>query len=405
MSLTAVEKYEHAFCQATSLPTTYAFWKGRTALYAILKALDVGEGDEVIVPGFTCVVMPNAVRFVGAKPVYVDIAPNTYNLDPYSVRQRITPKTRALIVQHTFGIPAELDSLLDIARQHNLAVIEDCCHALLSTYAGQLLGTFGQAAFFSSQWTKPYTTGLGGMAVIADSSLAQKMRVVREDFSPPARKQLIQLRTQYTLYKRFFSPRLYWLAVSTLKRLSDWNLFVASSGEEELSGRVPRDFQWQMSDYQAKLGLVQLRKLASDTAHRERLQAFYEKMLQERGWPSVQSPKSAHTIYLRYPLCVANKSALLRQAEEARIELGSWFDSVLHPIKRGLDRFGYEAGTCPIAEQTAAEVINLPTHPRFSLGDAKRLVSFVCKYAEPSLHHSPNSQYYRRGTPRLSTAD
>ena len=386
MSLTAVGQYEQAFCQTTSLPTAYAFWKGRTALYAILKALDIGEGDEVLVPGFTCVVVPNAVRFVGAKPVYVDIAPRTYNLDPHSVRQRITPKTRALIVQHTFGIPAELDALLDIARHYNLALIEDCAHTLGSTYAGQLVGTFGQAAFFSSQWTKPYTTGLGGMAVVADSSLAQRMRLVREGFSQPARMQRLQLRVQYTLYQRFFSPRLYWFAVGTLRRLSQCNLFVASSGQEELSGRVPHDSQWQMSDYQAKLGLVRLRELASDTAHRKRLTAVYEKILQERGWPLALSPKSAQTIYLRYPLCVANKWELLRQAEEARIELGSWFESVLHPIQTGLDRFGYEAGTCPIAEQTADEVINLPTHPRLSVDDAERLVTFVCQCAQPSVH-------------------
>ena len=128
---------------------SFAFWKGRVALYAILQALGVGAGDEVLIAGFTCVVVPNAVRFLGAKPVYADISIGSYNLDPASAAQAITPLTRAMIVQHTLGIPAPLEELLALAKLHNLAVIEDCAHSLGSTYCGNPLGTFGNAAFLA----------------------------------------------------------------------------------------------------------------------------------------------------------------------------------------------------------------------------------------------------------------
>ena len=127
----AQDEYEAAFSRLLGPDVrAFAFWKGRVALYAILRALGVGAGDEVLIAGFTCVVVPNAVRFAGATPVYADIAPGSYNLDPASAERTITPRTRAMIVQHTLGLPAELDELLALAEQHNLVVIEDCAHTL-----------------------------------------------------------------------------------------------------------------------------------------------------------------------------------------------------------------------------------------------------------------------------------
>lgn len=104
---------------------TFYFFKGRIALYAILKAMGVKAGDEVIIPGFTCVVVPNAVLYLGAKPVYVDIEAHTYNINTKRIEEKITEKTKAIIAQHTFGIPAEMDKILEIAKKHNLYVVED----------------------------------------------------------------------------------------------------------------------------------------------------------------------------------------------------------------------------------------------------------------------------------------
>ena len=176
MTARAVSEYENAFSGILHAPLAFTFWKGRTALFAILRALGIGPGDEVILPAFTCVVVPNAIRFTGATPVYADIAPNTYNIDPEDVCKKVTSKTCALIIQHSFGIPAELDSLLEVAKLYDLPVIEDCAHALGSRYRAQQVGTFGKAAFFSSQWSKPYTTGLGGIAVTSDVTMGRHLK-------------------------------------------------------------------------------------------------------------------------------------------------------------------------------------------------------------------------------------
>jgi dTDP-4-amino-4,6-dideoxygalactose transaminase len=381
-----IANYQGAFARALGVPYGYAFWKGRVALYAILRALEIGLGDEVILPGFTCVVVPNAIRFVGATPVFADITPGTYNLDPDSVEQAITPRTRALIIQHTFGIPADLDPLLEIARRHRLAVIEDCAHALGSTYGGQPVGTYGIAAFFSSQWSKPYTTGLGGIAVTSNPEMAERLHTVQSEFTEPPATHAMRLHLQYAVYRRFFSPQLYWLAVGALHRLSQWNLFVGSSGENELVGAMPADTTWQMCPFQAQVGLEQLQTLSQNSAHRRRLVEIYQRGLQAQGWSLAAIPKQAETVFLRYPIRVANKWELLYKAADARVELGSWFESVLHPIRTSLERFGYQRGRCPVAEQTANEVVNLPLHPRVSIQEAERIVEFICQSALATNH-------------------
>jgi len=115
----------------------YTFFKGRVALYAILKAMGISSNDEVIVPGFTCVVVPNAIMYALAKPVYVDIDKKDYNIDVDKIEEKITKNTKVIIAQHTFGIPANMDRIVEICKRYKLYLIEDACHALGSTYKGK----------------------------------------------------------------------------------------------------------------------------------------------------------------------------------------------------------------------------------------------------------------------------
>src|ERR1019366_6722378 len=135
--------------------TEFHFYRGRTAMYALLRALDIGSGDEVIVQAYTCLAVPLPVLALRARPVYADVDPQTYSADPQHVSSLISSRTRAIVIQHTFGIPAHLDELMTIARRHGIAVLEDCCHVCGSFYAGRALGSFGVGAFNSYQWSKP----------------------------------------------------------------------------------------------------------------------------------------------------------------------------------------------------------------------------------------------------------
>ena len=144
----------------------FLFGSARSSIYAILKSLNYDNGSEVLVTGFTCEVVPNAIINAGYLPVYVDINPVNYCMDPAIVEKLITDKTRAIIIQHTFGIPAQINELIKIAQKYNLFVIEDCAVSLGSKYNGKLTGTFGDAAIFSFELSKTITSCWGGMLLL-----------------------------------------------------------------------------------------------------------------------------------------------------------------------------------------------------------------------------------------------
>ena len=375
-------RYETHFARYLAPEThAFSFWKGRVALYAILKAMGIGGGDEVILPGFTCVVVPNAVRFAGAKPVFADIAPTTYNLDPTSVEAAITPKTKALIIQHTFGIPAQLTELKSLAAGYHIQVIEDCAHSLGSTFDGRNLGTFGHAAFFSSQWSKPYTTGLGGIATTSDPELGEKLRQIQRQFREPRWASRLRIYIQYAIYQALFYPRVYWLARDLLRRTGRVGLAVASSSESELDGLMPEDHEWRMARLLQGAGLRQLHKVSANLKHRQTLAAFYDEGLNRARWPVAD--RSNQSVLLRYPLRVQNKNELLQMARQKRIELGSWFDTPLDGISLSKHHLlQYTPGQCPNAEATAAKVVNLPLHPRVTPAEANRILQFFVNFAK-----------------------
>src|ERR1022692_1606882 len=173
------------------------FLRGRIAMCAILKALGIGRGDEVIIQAFTCVAVPCPVLATGAEPVFADIDASTFNLDPSSVEERITARTRAIVVQHTFGIPADMDSILRIARSRGIYVIEDCCHTLASSYRGARVGTLGDAAFSAYRWGKPLVLGIGGTAIIHAEEPRKRMREISRSSRIPGALATARIRAEY----------------------------------------------------------------------------------------------------------------------------------------------------------------------------------------------------------------
>jgi dTDP-4-amino-4,6-dideoxygalactose transaminase len=371
--------YERAFAEKLGKRArAFAFWKGRAALEAVLRALGISGGDEVIVPGFTCVVVPDAVRRVGAVPVFADIDAQGYNANLGEVERKLTPKTRAIICQHTFGIVADLGSLVSLCENRGLLLIEDSCHALGAYYRGTHVGLVGHAGFFSSQWSKPYTTGLGGMAVTVRKDVAERIDAVYRQSRLPSRAALAKLRAQFMVYSRFFTPQLFWTAQAAIRGLSKVGLFVGSSSEAELTGEIPEDHDWLMGPSQQKWGLRELAKQDPLFEHRKTIAALYDRELASQGQPALARPEGS--MLLRYPVRAANKLELLDKAKRARVELGSWFESPLHPLPlTELPRLGYRVGQCPNAERAAREVVNLPLHQQITSIEAERVLEFFFK--------------------------
>jgi perosamine synthetase len=174
-----LEAFEHAFADYIGIPHAVAVSSGTAGLHLCIRALEIGEGDEVIVPSFTFIAAANAIRYERAMPVFADIGADSLNLSPAAVERAITPKTRAIVVVHTFGRPAEIAVILDIARRHHLAVIEDACEAIGAEYDHHKVGSYGDAAVFAFYPNKQITTGEGGMVVTRRPELAQRIHALR----------------------------------------------------------------------------------------------------------------------------------------------------------------------------------------------------------------------------------
>lgn len=376
--------YQNSFAQRYSSLKAFSFWKGRVALYTILKALGVGKGDEAVLPGYTCVMDVNPIKYLSATPIYVDIEPETFNMNIDLLEEKITPQTKVIIAQHTYGYVCDMDRIMEIAAKHNVAVIEDCCLCVGSTYKGKLAGTFSKASYFSGQWNKPFTTGLGGMVITNDDELAEKIQKLRDtEMVKPSFKEVAMLAAQLAVYRAFIYPRTTAFAQELFRYLTKKGIVVGSSSTCEFAPEMEPDFFKAMSCVQACSGIRQLKKLDKNIAHRKEIAKLYDRLLVEKGWPTrkydsaVQDP-----VMVRYPVRIKEKDKALSDACRHGIELGSWFECPLHPIETPLEAYNYKIGMCPVAEKACTEVVNLPLHPRVSEKTVKKTVDFITKFEQ-----------------------
>jgi len=192
-----LKAFEAALAAYHSVPVALAVSSGTAGLHLALLALGIGEGDEVILPSFAFVAVANAVLQLRATPVFAEIDPVTLNLDPVAVEQAITPLTRAVLVVHTFGVPAQMDAIVSIARSHNLAVIEDACEAIGAEFQGRRVGSFGDMAVFGFYPNKQMTTGEGGAVLARDPAHAARLRSLRNQGRQPSGEWLDLVESGY----------------------------------------------------------------------------------------------------------------------------------------------------------------------------------------------------------------
>jgi len=206
-----VRELERDFAAAAGTRFAFAFGAGRMALYVLLEALGLKAGDEVVVPGFTCAVVPNALVYRGLVPVYADIEPVTFNVDPRCVAERVTPRTRALYLQHTFGVTGPVEELRAIADRHGLVIVEDCAHSLGARHRGRPHGSLSDAAFFSLDRTKVVNSHSGGVVATDDEVLAARLSELQAALPLPGTSQVRRMLFTFAAECALHAPGLYWL--------------------------------------------------------------------------------------------------------------------------------------------------------------------------------------------------
>ena len=265
---------------------------GRMALYFILKALNIPAGSEIIVPALTFWVVPEITRVAGLKPVFVDVDPTTFTMDPKAAERAITPNTRAILPTHLYGLPCDMDPIMDLARKHNLKVIEDCAHSLGATYKGQSTGTFGDGSFFSFQAFKPLNTYGGGLAWVRDADIAKKVWEFAEAEEWPDEKRIESiLRTGWWQYT-FIRPGVFTYSLFPLWYVAS---FTGSKPEEKLWESVrrldplPAHYRGKFSNVQAAIGLAGLKRLPEFIERTRRHAKVYDEIL--GGMPGISIPR------------------------------------------------------------------------------------------------------------------
>lgn len=350
---TNLEKWFEKFFRINSAT---AFTSGRGALFAVLKSLGIGKGDEVVVQAFTCAAVIQSILTTGAKPVYVDIDV-TLSMSPEQVRKKISKKTKAILVQHTFGIPAHVSVLQKIAEEHDIYLVEDAAHTIGGQIENKLLGTFGIASIVSLGRDKAFSCVSGGVALTNDRVLGEKLTLFAKQKGYPSLLWVFQ----QVLHPIAF----YFVILPTYNIIVGKAVLVLLQKLHMLSLPVditrttldPIEVQ-KLPPVLASLALLQLERVSEMNKRRQQIVQIYEKELAElKTFTPMKVP------LLRYPLLIENAKGCIAFLRKQHMYIGNWYSNVIDPKGVSLKKLGYTAGMCSQAEYIATHMVNLPTYP------------------------------------------
>lgn len=380
----AINDLEERFKKYLGVESAVSFNSGRSSLMAILSALDLPKGSGVLLQAFTCNAASNPIIWSGFKPIYVDCDKDTFNMDIDDLERKISPNSRVLMVQHTFGLPADMDAVLSLVRRHNLILIEDCAHSLGAEYREQKIGTFGKASFFSFGRDKIISSVWGGMAVTNDQVLAKNINDSQDKFGYPSYCWVLQQLLHPVLMNYIILPlyNVFDLGKIFLV-LSQWvGILSKAVNWKEKKGKKPSYFPKRMPNALAILALNQFDKLNKFYNHRKNISQYYYNNLKNTKFEvsdylSADDSNIKHAL-LRFTVRHPNARDIIYQSwHKENIIIGDWYISPVIPYDTDLESVGYKMGSCPNAEALSKQVFNLPTHINISDKDAQTVVNFL----------------------------
>jgi perosamine synthetase len=313
-----IEEFEEKFAKQIGTKYAIAVNSGTSGLHLCIKALNIKEGDEVITTPFSFIASANCILFEKAKPVFVDVDEETFNINPELIEAKITDKTKAILLVHVFGQSCDMNKIVAIAKKHNLKIIEDACESINAVYEQKKVGTFGDAAVFAFYPNKQMTTGEGGMIVTNNKEIADLTKSLRNQGR---------------------SNNMQWLTHNLL------------------------GYNYRLTDIQAALGISQLNKIDFLISKRQELVNIYLEELKDV--PEITLPKIAkqniHTWFV-FPIIVEEKhrDKLIEYLMSKQIQSKAYFSPAIHLQDFYKKEFGYKKGDFPIAEKLSKTILILP---------------------------------------------
>lgn len=315
---------------------------------------------------------------LSAIPNYVDVAAGSPNMDPQDLVRKIGDRTRAVVVQHSFGLPADIVSLAAIARDSKTPLVEDCAHSIASTVDGRRVGSFGVAAFFSYEASKPIFAGIGGSAMINDTALAEKVGADYSEYSEPSFVDQAQLAALFIAHRVAYRPSTYWQVRTLFRAVSAMGLIRGNYNKVADERGPAADFSRRMGKLQVGILERALRRLDANTAHRQRIANAYRSAIRGSGITHLSIPPNVDAVFGRYPLIVEQKAALIAGAKRAKVELADFYATPVHPLAGdALRSVNYEPGSCANAEWISSRIVSLPTGPQVDQRQIDRAVEYL----------------------------
>jgi len=322
-----VRAFEERFAESCGVKHAIATSSGTTALHIAVLAHDIGPSDEVVTSPFSFIASANCALYTGARPIFVDIEPDFFTIDPAKIEERITPKTKAIIPIHLYGQACDMDAIMAIAEKHNLAIIEDACQAHGATYKGRSVGSFGTACY-SLYATKNMTTIEGGMILTSDDQIAERARLLRNHGSPKTYEHVIL------------------------------------------------GYNMRMTDLVAAIGLVQIGKLNEWNSIRRANAAYLTDGLSKiKGVITPKVREDAEHVFHQYTIRIPDRDNAAQKLREKGVGVGIHYPTPIHkqPLYQQL---GY-SDSLPVAETASREVLSLPVHPSLTKDDLDTIVDAI----------------------------
>ena len=376
----AASQLEEEFKRYLGVKHAFAFNSGRSSLFAILKSLGLEKGSEVLMQAFTCNAAANPIFWAGLKPVYVDCNEDDFNIDADDLEKKTSKNSKVVMVQHAFGLPADIEKVLEASRKNNLILIEDCAHSLGAEYKGRKVGTFGKAAFFSFSRDKIISSVYGGVAVTNDDSIAEKLSKLQEEFGYPSCCWIFQQLLHPVLLNFIILPIYNFLDLGKIFLvLSQWLHILSKAVHwKEKRAKRPSYFPKRMPNALALLALKQFKKLDRFNDYRKETADFYYKNLENAPFELPKRFEDRKNVFLRLTLKHKDAHEIIYNAwQKYNILIGDWYTTPIAPFDTKLDKMGYKMGSCPKAEKLSEITFNLPTHINISQKDMQRVVDFL----------------------------
>jgi len=376
-----IAEFEAAFAKRHGMepPCAIAAAYGRMAFYYMLKALDLPPGSEIIFPSLTFWVVPELARAAGLTVVFADVDPRTFNVRPESIERLVTDRTRAIVPTHLYGLPCDMDRIIDIAARRNLIVLEDCAHALGARYKGKPVGTFGTGALFSFQTLKPLNCYGGGLALVSDRAVAARVRALVEALPWPSDKRVNDRLLLGRLQRIFIKPWVFSISlfpVLWISALIDANPDVFLWENIRSLQPLPEQYAERFPNVQAAIGLAALQHLDAWTAQAQANAQLVTRTLD--GVPGIQPPcVPPDRTHVFYQYCVYGPDSAKRDELVVRcVRRGIDIETLHVDVPPDMELFGRVRAEADGARR-AAQAMQVPVYAGLTPEQIQRVAATV----------------------------